>query len=231
MEKSLKNKLFITFDLDWVDDFILEKTINHLKNYNLKATFFVTHKSKLINSLDKKNYEVSLHPNFLKNNKLDFSHFLYLKRKYPKSLGMRSHKLFFSSELLPKLEKQNIFYESNIFLNNHSNLHPVKRSNKIISIPFNWSDDKHIEINKYFNINSFPIKNNYGLNVFNFHPIHIFLNTKNLNHYLKSKKYFNSKKIYKFINPSEGLENLFIKLCKIIKKKKIKTYLLKDLLK
>ena len=229
MEKLNKKNLYLTFDLDWADDFILDKTIEYLEKYNLKATFFVTHKSKLLNTLNKNKYEIALHPNFIKNKKISFEHFLYLKNIYPNAVGMRSHKLFFSSELLPILERNKITYESNIFLFNHLNLSFVKRSKKIISIPFNWSDDKSIELQNSFTLKTFPLKNNQGLNIFNFHPIHIFLNSKSLSNYEKSKKYFNNQKLYNYINKNNGIENLFLILCKEIFTKRIKTSLLRNI--
>ena len=69
---------------------------------------------------------------------------------------MRSHTLLFGSTLIPELEKANILYESNIFLYMHEKLKQVQRSKNLTSIPFNWSDDKHLELEKEFSLDELP---------------------------------------------------------------------------
>ena len=142
---------------------------------------------------------------------------------------MRSHTLLFGSTLIPELEKANILYESNIFLYMHEKLKQVQRSKNLTSIPFNWSDDKHLELEKEFSLDELPSLKQEGLNVFNFHPIHIFLNTDKYERYQEAKKYFNKPKISEFINKSSGIATLLDKLTDHIQNTGIQTGLLKEL--
>ena len=54
---SWKSSLFITFDLDWASDEVLKFTLELVEKYNIKATFFVTHNTKVLEKA-KKNYEI-----------------------------------------------------------------------------------------------------------------------------------------------------------------------------
>ena len=66
-DKTFKNKIFLTFDLDWCNDEVLENTLNLIEINNLKATLFFTHKTSLLDRINKnKNIEIGIHPNFNK---------------------------------------------------------------------------------------------------------------------------------------------------------------------
>ena len=225
-------EIFLTFDIDWVADWILEETISILKAHQVKATFFATHESKLLNSLDPKQFEIGLHPNFEKlDGQIDFNTIRELKKLYPNAVGMRSHTLFFSSRLIPILTELDIKYESNIFLFQHEGLHTVTRAEELKSIPFNWSDDKHIELGYRFTTDNMPSFDNDGLNIFNFHPIHVFLNTKNQIQYNKSRSDFNSSELFKHKNgDDDGTKNMLISLCKSVEELGLESKILKSLI-
>lgn len=111
------NELFLTFDVDWASDWILEPMIEALDEHKVNATLFATHESSLLKKLDSSRYEIGLHPNFdLGDGRYDLEALDRLKDIYPNSVGMRSHSLFFTSRVLQRLETLNIKYESNIFL-------------------------------------------------------------------------------------------------------------------
>ena len=227
----MKSKIYLTFDIDWLCDEYLSVTLDLLNNYGLKATFFATHKSQLLNNLDKKSFEIGLHPNFDKGNgQYDLSALSDLKELYPEAVGTRSHTLFFSSRILNMLDECSLKYESNIFLLDHLGLKPTKRSNSIVSLPFNWSDDKHVELARDYNGNHFPDLKQTGLNIFNFHPVHIYLNTNTQDLYEKAKPFFNQKSFSDFINNGIGIKSLFIELCEKINQEDIETCLLRELL-
>ena len=42
---SWKDKMFLTFDIDWCSDEVLLYTLDIIEKYNIKATFFVTHET------------------------------------------------------------------------------------------------------------------------------------------------------------------------------------------
>jgi hypothetical protein len=174
VSRKMKNRVCITLDVDWVNENILQYVVDILNRYDIRATFFATHDSKLLKQLNNIKFEIGLHPNF-NNSNGDFEKPIKdLKEIYPDAMGARSHSLFVSSNILKNYKKYGMKYESNNFLYLHPNLEVTKRFKNFKSIPFFWSDDKTIEleeeeINSYLDID--------GLKIYNFHPIHIFLNT------------------------------------------------------
>ena len=60
----MNKKVFLTLDTDWVEDWILEDSLEIFTKKNLKATIFATNNSNFLNGLNKNNFEISLHPNF-----------------------------------------------------------------------------------------------------------------------------------------------------------------------
>ena len=78
-------------------------------------------------------------------------------------------------------------------------------------------------------VKNLPDLNQKGLNIFNFHPVHLFLNTPTLDHYEKCKPNFNQANFSDFIHSGPGIRNLFTELCEEIKKSNLETCLLKKL--
>lgn len=226
----MKKEVYLTFDLDWLADEYLSVTIDLLQKYELSATFFATHDSAALRELEGDSCEIALHPNFDKGNgKYDLNELIKLKKLYPEAEGTRSHALFFSSRILGLLEDCGMRYESNIFLMNHLGLQPTRRTQSVWSMPFNWSDDKHLELEESMSVKKLPDLNQKGLNIFNFHPVHLLLNTPNLDHYEKCKPDFNQANFRDFIHSGTGIRNLFVELCEEIKKSNLETCLLKKL--
>ena len=90
----------------------------------------------------------------------------------------------------------------------------VKRTKKLIRIPFFWEDDVHCMYKWSFNVDKF--KDYSGIKVFNFHPLHVFLNTKNISFYEKNKRnLINNDKILKFKHKGEGTESFLLNLINI----------------
>lgn len=186
---NLKDEICLTFDVDWAPDETIRPIIDLLESLSLRATFFATHESKLLNKLNPELFEVGIHPNF-NNAQKDHSHIVRdLKMIYPNAVGQRSHSLHVSSRILKACAELGFLYESNIFLPFHEHIHPVKRFRNLYSIPIFWSDDKHIELEDRFDSKMF-FSQQPGLKVLNFHPMHIFMNTWSEDHYASYKPYY-----------------------------------------
>ena len=206
--KDYEDEIFLTFDLDWCSDEVLEYLLDILEESGIKATFFVTHKTKVLRKMEKnKNFELGIHPNF---NFLLNGHFndgknidevikYYLDIVQAKSV--RSHSMTHNSNILDAFLKYGLEFDCNIFVPFSSNiiLKPYKHWNGIIRIPYFWEDDVHCiygwdwDVKKYLNYK--------GLKVFDFHPIHIFLNTENVERYNKARPYLkNYEKLKEFVN-------------------------------
>ena len=230
-----KSEPVITFDVDWAPDYVIDYVSEKLENLKIKATWFVTHYSHSIQKLlDNPLFEIGIHPNFYNNstqgNGID-DILKNMKKIVNNAKSIRTHGLYQSSEMLLKLNKYGIENDVSILFSNDSNITPhYSKFFKITRIPFYWEDDVEMEneidwndIKKHFNI--------FGLKIFNFHPIHIFLNSNNMKNYnkLKGKKYpnINEKNILEFKNNSLGTETFFDIL--IDNLNKTKTYTINEI--
>ncbi|MDA7637358.1 hypothetical protein N8691_01660 [Candidatus Pelagibacter sp.] len=184
-------KIQITFDLDWCPDFMIEYLLNILKNHNVRCIFFFTHKSKYLKLIKKKHF-VGIHPNFHQTHSIK-EQIVVLKKLVkiiPDFKFVRSHGLNMSTNLVYEMFKNfpnlkcdfsMLTYKSNFI----SLLSYKYFKVKINRMNYNWEDSIAIH-DKNFNWSS---PQYFGeKNIYNFHPIHIYYNTKNFEHYLKIKK-------------------------------------------
>jgi hypothetical protein len=197
-EKTWKNHVFLTFDMDWAIDDILENTISILEKADVSATWFITHKTPLLCRLrENKKFELGIHPNF---NKLlfqsDFSNGKDAKEivgrlmdLVPEAVSVRSHSLTQSSTLLDLFKEFGLSYDCNHFIPASLGypLSPWKSWNEMVLIPHSWEDDIHIMYQWDYSITD--ILKTQGLHVFDFHPIHVALNTESLTRYENSRSF------------------------------------------
>jgi hypothetical protein len=212
-QKSYDGVVCVTLDMDWARDEIAGPVVEMLRRRGVKATFFATNESELLSGLGGGQFEVGLHPNF-NNAAGDFRKPLDgLKRFYPRARGARSHSLFVSSHILQLYAEFGLNYESNIFLYLHEGLHPVLRFDGFASIPFYWSDDKHISLQRPFQLEALALETP-GLKVLNFHPMHVFMNTSSDAHYESYKRHYQEPdRLRDFVNrEAPGTGTLFAAL-------------------
>ena len=230
------SQIVLTFDIDWTPDFVIEKIANHLIEKKIKATWFVTHSSPFIEKLFKfeELFDFGIHPNFFTNStqgRNEDEVMLNILKILPKSKILRTHSLLQSTYLMGRLCKNyGIEIDVSLFLPKTPHLEPhkiryFKGHEGLIRIPYFWEDD--IEMNdQNTNWNPDSIIEIPGLKVFDFHPIHIFLNSNNIENYEKLKQIgpmitFDYQTITPFINSQyPGTNNFFMKLCDYIKSQK-----------
>lgn len=225
--------IYITSDVDWAPDEVISSLLSLLNNYQVKCTFFATHKSKVLDTQDKAAVEIGLHPNF----NAIFQHkainpeaiIKNLHRIYPEALGVRSHSTMQSTTLCSLFKKQGLIYDSNYMLPYNFKVRAFKLWNGMVRIPYNWEDDIHLASQHDIREGKIDFKQG-SHHVLNIHPIHVYLNTYDLNDYEKAKKYLGEvSKLRKHINVRYyGIRNLFIDLLEDIKRHKRKTSLLKN---
>ncbi|RAP34047.1 hypothetical protein DID75_00285 [Candidatus Marinamargulisbacteria bacterium SCGC AG-410-N11] len=217
------DQVFITMDIDWAPDFVIEDTLSFFEN--IKLTLFVTHKSKILNSLvNNNNFELGIHPNFnfLLNGDFRYGDTIekvieYYLEFVPNSKSVRSHSLANNSHMLDIFTKKNIVYDCNIFIPYYSTikLNPwLHWDKKLIRVPYFWEDDVQFMYDPNWLSKPEDIINSNIFRVFNFHPIHIFLNTENIDRYIAAKPYLNNKeKLKEFINKSKyGTKDFLVDL-------------------
>lgn len=176
------NKVVLTFDLDWCSDDVLQYTLDKLIKAEVPATFFVTHKTDILDEIRKYDFlELGIHPNFNKNTTHgnDVEEIIdYCMALVPEAVSSRSHGLKISSNKLISLMKKGIKIDCSIFMPEVKNLQSFYfkiNNNKILRIPYNWEDDYAFYQKK--KLYSYEDIRNYKDIILDFHPIHVYLNS------------------------------------------------------
>ena len=90
--------LCFTADVDWASEESLEECHRLFESFGVKVTYFMTHPSKVLQSLhDKSAVNVGIHPNFLKGSSHgeDFESVIeYCTTQLPKTECFRSHRYY-----------------------------------------------------------------------------------------------------------------------------------------
>jgi len=238
------NKIAITIDVDWTLDEVIAKIAILLIKYTLKATWFVTHNSLEIQKLKKypELFELGMHPNFAENstqgeNFKEIMNFLF--KIVPGAKSARMHGLIQSTDLLRRMiEDYDIRYDVSLFLPRTANIVPhkifISKNKSLLRIPYFWEDDE--ELNRPTPI--LTIKHScyhqLGLKIFNFHPIHIFLNSRDPDDYKKIKRGINYpqvsfKRLGSFTYEGKGVGSFFEEVLCFISKNNLKSYTISDL--
>ena len=201
-EASWNGPLFLTFDIDWAHDEVLNDTIEIVQNYQVSATWFVTHKTPVLERLKaNKKFELGIHPNF--NFLLQGKHDAGQTAKdvvqrcldiVPDARVVRSHSMTQSSGLLEIFKECGLTHDANHFVPHHTGieLKPWQLWNNLVRVPYSWEDDVHIlydtiEVPQKSPLDIAMDKSDGGLKVFDFHPIHVFLNTESLDRYERTR--------------------------------------------
>jgi hypothetical protein len=212
---------YITCDVDWAPEVVLDDFLNILETHNVKCTLFATHESKILKDCNKSLFEIGIHPNynFLLNgnsNKSRNQILADLLKCYPSAKGVRSHSLTQSSNILQDFVDHNLKYDMNLFLPYQKINEPFKWFNGLLRVMYNWEDDIHF-LNNY-SFNECRLDENDKLNILDFHPIHVYLNTDTVGLYNSAKEFYNQpEKLYSLRNKKNpGTRDLFISIIKKI---------------
>jgi hypothetical protein len=205
-------------DIDWAPEPVIEDMLELFQKYNLKCTLFCTHFSEVLVNCNRDLFEISVHPNFnpiLHNRssqtaKEVLEHILEI---YPEAKGVRCHSMTQSSPLLDLFKNKGLLYDSNHFLPYNRNLYAYPIWNGLLKIPYNWEDDVHYMYGKRFDDCELVLSNS-TLNVLDFHPIHVFLNTDCVETYQKAKiHYQNPEELIKFKNTTNlGVRDMLVRI-------------------
>jgi hypothetical protein len=216
-DRSSWENTYLTFDVDWASDDVINYTIDILEKYNAKATFFITHDTKILDRLRKNpNFELGIHPNFnfLLNGStekgLNYNQVIEnILKIVPEAVSVRSHSMTQNSNILDAFKKFGLTHDCNHFISNSSGikLKPWVLWNGLIRCPYFWEDDIYVMEKNKRDINYTCSQE--GLKIFDFHPIHIFLNMSKISQYESTRKYHNDYGILKkYRNQEYGTENI-----------------------
>ncbi len=225
--------IFITCDIDWASEEVLADTFAIFEQYNVKCTLFATHDSEVVKNCNKNIFEVAIHPNFnpLLEGKSTVSANEVIDKLleiYPTAKGVRSHGLVQSSRLLSLYKQKSILYECDHFCP-YQKIEPYALWNGLLRIPYNWEDDIHYLHEKDFGALGVNLLSD-DLLIFDFHPIHIFLNTDCEATYLQAKPYYHDYKHLKEYRNTQkkGVRDALITILEYLKENQTRTTTLSE---
>lgn len=186
------NHVAITLDIDWAPDFVIESVASELLARNVRATWFVTHHSPTIDWLASHSdmFELGIHPNFQLGSTHGDEPETVLKNCLnivPEARSVRTHGLVQSTNLLiTMLEKTALQVDVSLFLPKTIGVCPVMfrwGCREMLRVPYVWEDDYETQQRTPDWSPQTVLAGDPGVKVFNFHPIHIYLNSANLDPY------------------------------------------------
>lgn len=174
----------LSSDLDWAPDAAVDYFLDVLDEYVCKITIFGTHK------INYRKHEISLHPNTFKHR----DHLDAIKevhRLFPEAKGVRMHGLRVWSRLLLDLPKFNLRYDSSYFMPDQK-IEPYEIFPGVFELPIFWEDDLAM-IRGSLKVDKQRLKEQQDSNylyLYNFHPIHVYMNTYDMNFYDSWKDHY-----------------------------------------
>lgn len=216
-----EGKIFLTLDIDWACDFVLADTISLIEKANVFVTWFITHDTPLLERL-RNNYkfELGVHPNFNfllngdpRNGATAEEVIDRLLDIVPDAKSVRCHSMTQNSVLLQLFADKGLTHDCNHFIPEQAeiSLKPWLVWNGLIKVPYFWEDDVFCLYSRGSRVCDLVYRP--GLKVFDFHPIHIFLNTQNLKEYeLTRPVHHHKKKLIKHRNQGYGTRNRLLDL-------------------
>ena len=185
------------------------------------ATWFATHETPMLDRLRANpKFELGIHPNFNfllegddRNGRNAEEVIDRMLEIIPEAVCVRSHSMMQSSILLNLFYEKGLKYDCNHFIpyKEKINLKPYRCWNNLIKVMYSWEDDIECMFGNSFAFNHFEFKSE--LNVFDFHPIHLFLNTKDLSLYESTRPIHHSpNELFKVRNLEEGTQSFLEKL-------------------
>jgi hypothetical protein len=207
---DLSKTIFITMDLDWACDEVIEDSLNLIDDAGIPVTIFVTHQTSLLERMRKNSLiRLGIHPNFnpLLNNQGDKDYLTVIreiKSLVPEAVSARSHGLVNSTGILQAFQDAGITHDLNLFIpfSPGVNLKPFRHFNGMLRLPYFFEDDVQCQLEKRWKSEEHILQSGDGLRIFNFHPIHLFLNSEKLDNYNNAKPFMQDFQALKqFVNP------------------------------
>jgi hypothetical protein len=182
----------LTLDIDWAPDFAIDWIASRLVEAAVRATWFVTHRSAAVDRLRgyPELFELGVHPNFLPGSTHGATPGAVLRHcmaLVPEASSLRSHALVQSSPLLAQITAETpITTDVSLFLPYAPALRPVEYrvgGRSLWRMPYFWEDDDEMEQARP-NWSLSPLLGvGEGLKIFDFHPIHVYMNAVDMSPY------------------------------------------------
>ncbi|WP_428261326.1 hypothetical protein [Haliangium sp.] len=205
-------RICFSFDIDWAPEFMIDELAALMSEHARPFTVFCTHDSPATRRLlAVPGCETALHPNFLAAFGSDPSGADLHQREadvldrlmasFPDARGVRNHALYYHSRLLALFHGRGVEYLSNDLRFLAADTQPYRDWSGLVRVPIYWEDDVHcVYFDGRFELDVVLPPESVGpapapapLRVFNFHPVHVFLNTCDLSAYQRAKPHLHDR--------------------------------------
>jgi hypothetical protein len=195
--RAPRQRAAVTVDIDWAPDFMIAAMAQRLVDAGVRATWFVTHPTPALGLLREHPdlFELGIHPNFLPGSTQGESpreilaHCLEL---VPEARAMRTHCLVQSTPLLDLVAAEtDVAVDVSLFLPHAGELEAVEHhcaSGRLLRLPYFWEDDLEMARPRPAWEPDRLLEHGAGLKIFDFHPVHVFLNTEAMARYQALKE-------------------------------------------
>lgn len=213
------NTVCFSVDVEWAAPKVIDDLRSIFDDHGVAATFFATHAGVTVPG-----HERGLHPNFFRtgdtyralsgaDRKSDaeiYEHVVATTLAFaPEAKGLRTHRLFYDSALLPVYRRHGLEYDASLRLPLVENLRPFRLERGLIEIPTYYADYFDlVALATGFDVASLNL-DSPGLKVFDFHPNLVFLNSPDEAHYGRTKGFYHDpERLLAARHPGKGVRTL-----------------------
>lgn len=227
-----QTQVSLSFDVDWAPDEVLEDTIALLDAARVKATFFATHKTPVLQNLDRSRYEIGVHPNFnpLLEGKGGSTFRDVLEESmamYEDVVGLRSHGVVSSGSLLYYAREIGFTYESNMYV--PAAVTPFRDYDTLIRIPMYWSDYRELLVRTPYRADALTLPAGVPA-VLAFHPVHVFINSETPNRYQLTKNMPPTEKAqHRHQGEPKGIRDFLVEFLARIARENLETVTMREI--
>ncbi len=224
--------IYLTIDTDWCAEEVLEFTLALFRDRDLPCTVFTTGYYAALCNPEARSLEIGWHPNFNETAPEKYQDKLKaLQQLYPQAAGVSSHAMTSNTPLLQIFRQFGLRYDRNLLRYKDAQAQPFVYHNGLLRLPIFWEDDIWftLEPGARFSPNLFA-REHFRL-IFNFHPIHLYLNTVSMEHYQAFKPYQQEpEKLAPYRRSGYGALSFFEEVAAHIQRENLAAGLLRDFL-
>lgn len=216
---TLPDDVCITLDVDWASDEVLTSALQLLADLTIPYTLFCTHPTPVLQGLDPRNVEIAWHPEFLGERRAE-TIIEELAGWFPEAVGVRAHALYFHSRLVPLYLERGMQYLGHNLQFAQPALAPATHWSGLVDIPGFWEDDVHaLFFDGDFEASLLSLEAP-GLKVFDFHPIHLALNTDRLDRYEQAREDIEARRdLQPHVNAGKGSRTFLAEVVQAMKQR------------
>lgn len=214
----MSQRVYVTMDQDWACDGVMNAVIDLMDTLGIPVTIFMTNDTPVLARLrEDPLFSLGIHPNFTPQlnglSQKPFTETLReMKELIPEAKDIRCHAIVDATPILAAAREMGFERDANLFIPFSSGitLKPFTHFTGIRRLPYFYEDDAWALEENAADARTHLMEGD-GLKIFNFHPIHLFLNTETMDRYQRAKAFYHDFEGLKpFINPEPNGARSFL---------------------